>query len=50
MVYKAKIERRISDALMVAAGGNYMRGGEKTLYGYSSAILNGAYAELKIIF
>jgi hypothetical protein len=47
---RPKLSWRISDALMVAAGGNYMRGGEKTLYGYSSAILNGAYAELKIIF
>ena len=47
---RPKLSWRISDALMVAARGNYMRGGEKTLYGYSSAILNGAYAELKIIF
>jgi hypothetical protein len=35
---------------MAVVGGNYMRGGEKTLYGYSSAVMNGAFAELKVIF
>ncbi|MDD4920761.1 MAG: hypothetical protein PHX94_08705 [Bacteroidales bacterium] len=47
---RPKLNWRISDALMAAVGGHYMKGGEKTLYGYSSAIMNGAFAELKVIF
>ncbi len=47
---RPKLSWRISDALMAVVGGNYMRGGEKTLYGYSSAVMNGAFAELKVIF
>ncbi len=47
---RPKVVWRISDALMAAVGGNYMKGDESTLYGYSSPILNGAFAEFKVIF
>jgi hypothetical protein len=45
-----KLSWKISDALSVSVGGNYMYGQTKTLFGYSSAVMNGAFAELRMKF
>ncbi len=47
---RPKLSWRVSDAFMASVGGNYMRGKDKTLYSYSSSLMNGAFAELKVIF
>lgn len=41
---------KISDALALTAGGQYMKGPDKSIFSYSSRILNGAFAELKVSF
>jgi len=47
---RPKLTWKISDALSAAAGGNYMKGKERTLFGYSSSILNGVFVELRVSF
>lgn len=47
---RPKLTWKVSDALSVAIGGNYMEGKDKTLFSYSSSLMNGAFAELKINF
>lgn len=47
---RPKLTWKISDTLAAAAGGNYMYGEEKTMFSYSSSILNGAFVELKVSF
>jgi len=41
---------KISDALALAVGAQYMKGPDKSLFYYSSPVLNGAFAELKVSF
>jgi hypothetical protein len=47
---RPKISWMINDALSVSFGGNYMVGNEKTLFGYSSTIMNGAFVQMKVSF
>lgn len=47
---RPKISWKITDALSASFGGNYMVGNEKTLFGYSSTIMNGAFVQLKVSF
>jgi len=47
---RPKLTWKINDALSASLGGNYMHGKEKTLFGYSSAVMNGAFLELKAGF
>lgn len=50
LMVRPKITWKINDSLIATVGGNYMVGDDKTLFGYSSKIMNGAFAELKIKF
>ena len=45
-----KVTYKISDALTASLGGNYMHGSNKTLFGYASTIMNGAFISLKASF
>lgn len=47
---RPKINWKINDALTVSFGGNYMTGSDKTLFGYASKILNGAFIQMKVGF
>lgn len=47
---RPKINWKINDALTVSFGGNYMAGGDKTLFGYASGVLNGAFVQMKVGF
>ena len=47
---RPKINWKINDALTASFGGNYMTGGEKTLFGYSSTIMNGAFVQMRVSF
>ncbi len=47
---RPKVTWKISDALSLTAGGNYMKGSSQSLFGYSSPIMNGLFTELKIQF
>ena len=47
---RPSLQWKINDALIATVGGNYMAGDSKTLFGYSSKVMNGAFAELKIKF
>ena len=40
----------VSDQLSLTTGVQYLRGSSQTLFGYSSPVLNGAFAELRIQF
>jgi hypothetical protein len=40
----------INDGTSLSMGGNYMKGGEKTLFNYTSNVMNGVFAALKISF
>lgn len=41
---------KVSDALTATVGGNYMWGGDATLFAYSSDVMNGAFLEMKVSF
>lgn len=45
---RPKISVNINDATSLSVGGNYMQGDEKTLFNYSSKVMNGLFAALKI--
>ena len=45
-----KLTYKINDALSATMGGNYMHGTSKTLFGYASTIMNGAFISLKASF
>lgn len=47
---RPKINWKINDALTASFGGNYMVGGEKTLFGYASDVMNGAFVQMKVGF
>jgi len=47
---RPKISWKITDALSASFGANYMVGSDKTLFGYSSTIMNGAFVQLKVSF
>lgn len=47
---RPKINWKINDALTASIGGNYMTGGEKTLFGYSSTIMNGGFVQMKVSY
>lgn len=47
---QSKLTYKISDALTASLGGNYMHGPNKTLFGYASTIMNGAFISLKASF
>ena len=50
MVVETPFDWKISDALSACIGGHYMKGDPQTLFGYSGAVLNGAFLELKVSF
>jgi hypothetical protein len=47
---RPKVTWKVSDALSACIGGNYMKGDAQALFGYSAAVLNGAFLELKVSF
>ena len=47
---RPKLTAKISDHFSASAGGIYMFGDDKTLFGYSSAVMNGAFISLKTFF
>lgn len=47
---RPKLSWKINDSLTAAFGGSYMKGLPKTLFAYSSSVLNGAFIELKATF
>ncbi|MCE5331296.1 MAG: hypothetical protein LLF95_04040 [Bacteroidales bacterium] len=47
---RPKLIWKINDNLSAAIGGNYMQGKVKTLFGYSSTVMNGGFAELRVTF
>lgn len=47
---RPQVSWKISDALALAVGAQYMKGPDKSLFSYSSPVLNGAFAELKVSF
>ena len=47
---RPKLIWKINDSLSAAVGGIYMSGGVKTLFGYSSTVMNGGFLELKASF
>ncbi|MFY9116613.1 MAG: hypothetical protein WBK97_05025 [Bacteroidales bacterium] len=47
---RPKVSWRISDTFAVSAGGNYMKGKNKTLYGFSGPVMNGVFTEFRVIF
>jgi hypothetical protein len=47
---RPKISWKIGDALTASAGYSYMQGPDKTMFGYASPIMNGAFIELKASF
>lgn len=47
---RPKLTWKINDSLATAIGGNYMKGEDKTMFGYASKIMNGAFLELKATF
>ena len=47
---RPKINWKINNALTVSFGGNYITGSDKTLFGYASKILNGAFVQMKVGF
>lgn len=50
LMIRPSILWKISDALSATAGANYMLGADKTLFGYSSKVMNGLFAELRVKF
>ncbi len=47
---RPKIVWKISDALSTTLGGNYMKGKDASLFTYTTDILSGVFAELKVSF
>jgi len=47
---RPKLSVNINDATTLMVGGNYMQGDDKTLFNYSSKVMNGVFAALKISF
>ncbi len=47
---RPKLTWKICDALSAAFGGNYMRGKDNSLFTYTSGILGGVFAEMKVHF
>jgi hypothetical protein len=47
---RPEISVSINDATSLSVGGNYMNGDEKTLFSYSSKVMNGIFAALKVSF
>lgn len=41
---------KVTDAFTASFGGNYMHGVDKSLFSYSSVVLNGAFVEFKVSF
>ncbi len=50
MMLRPKMSWKINDALSLAFGASYMKAFDKSLFYFSSDIMNGAFAELKINF
>ncbi len=50
LLIRPKLRWKISDALSAALGGNYMKGKENSLFTYTSGILSGVFAEMKVSF
>ncbi len=50
MILRPKLSWKITDALTSAIGVNYMQGDSKSLFGYSSKVMNGGFLELKVTF
>ncbi len=47
---RPKLTWKVNDNLSAVIGGNYMQGEVKTLFGYSSTVMNGGFAELRVTF
>lgn len=48
VLIKPQASYKLSDALSITAGYHFMRGEEKSLFGYAAPIMNGGFIELKI--
>jgi len=48
MLIKSQASYKLSDALSITAGYHFMKGKEKSLFGYAAPIMNGGYIELKV--
>jgi hypothetical protein len=50
VMVRPKISWKVTDALLISAGANWMDGPEKSVFSYSSTVLNGVFLELKASF
>jgi len=50
LLFRPLLTWKVTDVLTASFGGNYMRGAAKSLFSYSSGVLNGAFVELKVNF
>lgn len=48
MLIKPQASYKLSDALSITAGYHFMKGKEKSLFGYAAPIMNGGFIELKV--
>lgn len=50
LLARPSVKWSVTDQLTVTLGANYMKGENKTLFSYSSELMNGGFAELRIHF